>query len=486
MTFRPDTARLAETAQQLMEKYHLPGLALGAVIAGEPAWQEAWGWADIAAKVPLTPGHRQRIASISKTTLGLNIMALADEGHLSLDSRIGDLLPDITFHGPADDLALRHLLTHTGGIGEAPNAGDLGKVFDKLFGESDPDTPLAELYADGITIEVEPGTKWAYANHGYLLLGEIISRLEGVPLPESLQRRVFEPLGMRDTDLNDVPHPDLSRGYSQADTPADRRLLDLLGIQLESDEPEDEHNLPGKYVRTWGNGGAGGVQSTVPDMLTYASALLHGAGGIVRPETFAAMTSPHWQPDQRLNGWGLSFAVARPYGHRRFGHGGAAFGGWNSTLAVFPDLDAALVIHVNLWRNDYDSAIVPPLTQAFLGERDPEPPDVPIDQRIIDTAPGVYELASNTPLTDFRTRFTPGRVLVSAANGGLMIRGQRGPWSEGAPLTAADPAQPDLLLVKNGAATERVVVLFDGAEVSGLRFQALFDLHRNPAAQPWP
>ena len=485
MTFRPDTARLSETAQQLMEEHHLPGLALGAVIAGEPAWQDAWGWADIAAKEPMTPQHRQRIASITKTTLGLNIMALTDERRLSLDSRVRDLLPDITFHGHADSLAVRHLLSHTGGIGEAPNRDDLGQAFDKLFGEGDPDTPLAELYAGGITIEVEPGTKWAYAPHGYALLGEIISRLEGVPLPESLHRRVFNPLGMRNTDLNDVPHPDLSRGYSQADTPEARRMLDLFGVQLESDEPEDGHNLPGKYVRAWGNGGAGGVQSTVPDMLTYASALLHGANGIVRPETFAMMTSPQWQPDPRLNGWGLSFALQQPFGQRMFGHGGAMFGGWSSTLSVYPNLDAALVIHLNLWQADYDAAVLPLLTQAFLGEADPAPADAKIDQRIIDTAPGVYELASNSPLTDFRTRFMPGRVLVSAANGGLTIRSQRGPWSESVPLIAADPSQPDLLLVKKGAATERVVVLFDGDNVSGLRFQTLFDLRRNPEAQPW-
>ena len=485
MTFRPNTARLSETAQRLMEEHHLPGLALGAVIGGEPAWQGAWGWANIAAKEPMTPGHRQRIGSITKTTLGLNIMALADEGRISLDSRIRDLLPDFTFHGPADDLTVHRLLTHTGGIGEAPNRDDLSQAFDKLFGESDPDTPLAELYADGITIEVEPGTKWAYTNHGYVLLGEIISRLEGVPLPESLHRRVFNPLGMRNTDLNDVPHPNLSRGYSQADTPEARRMIDLFGIQLESDSPEDEHNLAGKYVRLWGNGGAGGVQSTVPDMLTYASALLHGANGIVRPETFAQMTSPQWQPDPRLDGWGFAFGVSRPYGHRRFGHGGTMFGGWNSTLSVFPDLDAALIIHVNLWSNDYNTVILPPLTQAFLGEPDPEPAYSTIDPRILDTAPGVYELASNTPLTDFRTRFVPGRVLVSAANGGLTIRGQRGPWSEGVPLIAADPAQPDLLLVTKGAATEKVVVLFEGDEVSGLRFQTLFELRRNPEAQPW-
>jgi CubicO group peptidase (beta-lactamase class C family) len=87
-------------------------------------------------------------------------------------------LPDITFHGPGDSLTVWHLLTHTGGIGEAPNRDDLKKPFDKLFYETDPAVPLAGLYTDGITIEVSPGSKWAYANHGFALLGEIVSRIE--------------------------------------------------------------------------------------------------------------------------------------------------------------------------------------------------------------------------------------------------------------------------------------------------------------------
>lgn len=483
--FRPDFARVGEKAQELMEAHYLPGLALGAVIDGEPAWGDAWGWADIAGKRPMAPELRQRIASITKTQIGLSIMALIEEGRFTLDTKVCELLPDIPLKGHGDSLAVRHLLTHTGGIGEAPNIEDITKVFDKLFGESEPGVPIAELYKDGITIEAEPGTKWAYANHGYTLLGEILERTEGIPLPEVLRQRVYEPLGMKDTDLNDQPHPDLSRGYTQAETPEAMDVIKLLGIQLESTDPEDGHNMPGKFVRVWGNAAAGGVQSTIPDMLRYAAALLRKSDGVVSPETFDQMTAPQYQQDPRLDAWGLSFMVQRPFGVRQFGHGGAAFGGWNSFLAVYPDLNAAFIIHLNMWREDFDNKVQMPLIQAFLGATDPALVEAPIDPQILETAPGVYELAGKFPLTDFRQRFNPGRVMIARDGDSLTLRGQRGAASGGVPLQPADASDPDLFWMM-GPAPSKVVLLRDAdGAVSGIRFQHLFQLVRNPELEPW-
>ncbi|MEX0683763.1 MAG: serine hydrolase domain-containing protein [Dehalococcoidia bacterium] len=483
--FRPDFARLSETAQRILAERHLPGLALGAVVAGEPAWQEAWGWADIAAQQPMTPQHRQRIASITKTMVGLCVMALVDEGRLSLDSRVQDILPDFTFHGPAEGLTVRHLLTHTGGIGETPNANDLAQPFAKLYGKHEPGTSLTDLYTDGLTIEVPPGTKWAYANHGFLLLGEIISRLEGVALPEAMHRRIYEPLGMNDSDTLDVPRPDISHGYHQAATPEARQLLDYFSVELESDVPVDGHNLAGKYPPAWGNAAAGGAQSTVPDMLRYAAALLRASDGIVRPETFAQMITPQWQPDPRLRGWGLSFESHRPFGQRMFGHGGAAMGGWNSFLAVFPDLDAALVIHTNLMTDGFETTTQRPLIQAFLGADNPKP-GANLDTQVLATAPGVYEAPDPGPLTNFRVKFGSGRVLIRQADGLLTLYSRRGPWKEGVPLLPGDTGEPDLLLINHGAIPQRLVVLRDGSgDVTGLRFTQLVDMHRNPELQPW-
>ena len=157
---------------------HLPGIGVGIVRGDEVLMAEGFGLADVIAGQPYTAEVRHRIGSITKTMVSLCVMALVDEGRLSLDDRIAGLLPDITLHGHGESLTVWHLLTHTGGIGEAPNESDIRTAFKKLFAETDPATPLAELYAEGITIEADPGTKWSYANHGFALLGEIVSRIE--------------------------------------------------------------------------------------------------------------------------------------------------------------------------------------------------------------------------------------------------------------------------------------------------------------------
>lgn len=471
-----------------MADFHLPGAGVAVVRGDEIVHAEGFGWADIAGKRPYTPEARHRVASVTKTMIALCVMSLVDEGKLSLDAKVTELLPDIELKGDgASSVTLWHLLTHTSGIGEAPNTSDIAKAFDKLFGESPPGVPLADLYDEGITVEAMPGTKWAYCNHGFALLGEIASRMDGLPLAEVMERRVFGPLGMESGDLLDQPHPDLTRGYTQAPTPEAWSLIRLLGIQLESETPEDGHNMPGKYVRVWGNGGAGAVQSTLLDMAKYASALLRSSRGVVRPETFAAMTSDQYRPDPRLPGWGLGFSVRDSGGHRHFGHGGAAFGGWNSYIACFPESDAALVFHVNVMSDEFDGVMVPRVIAAFVGSENGPLPDAAIGPLILESAPGVYQLTNPGPLTNFRAAFQCGRVQIAAADGEIVMHSQRGPWKNGAKLRLADAAQPDYYVIDKGGKVRQYMALLldDDGRVTGLRFPQIVDMERNPDAQPW-
>lgn len=470
----------------LREQFHLPGAGLGIVRGEEVLLAEGFGLADVVAARAYNERVRHRIGSITKTMLGLCVMALVDEGRLSLDSRIADLLPDIELKVHGDSLTVWHLMTHTGGIGEAPNVSDIRDAFSKLFAETDPATPLAELYDEGITIEAPPGTKWAYANHGFALLGEIVSRIEGGRLADIMMRRVFEPLRMRDSDLADQPHPDLSHGYSRVLSPQDRAYLDLVGVQLESEDSVDGYNLPGKFVRVWGNGGAGAVQSTVLDMLTYATALLRGSRGIVRPQTLTQMASDQWRPDKRLPGWGLSFAVRNAGGHRLFGHGGSVFGGWNSYLALFPDLDLGVVFHTNGWADNYDSALVPRVLAAVLGSEDAPLPEIAVDERILATAPGVYELPNPGPLTNFRPQYNCGRVQISAADGVLVMHSRRGAWTNGVRLLPVRPGEPDFFAIDGEGPRQHMAMITDATgAVTGLRFQQIVEMVRNPEEQPW-
>ena len=481
-----DSDRLREAVLLLVEDHALPGISIGVVEGDDLVYGEGFGSADIEHDQPMRPEMRQRIASITKTMVGLSAMALVDERRLSLASSVPELLPDIQFKGPADGLTVWHLLTHTGGIGEAPNPEDLARPFDKLFSVEPKLTPLAEAYDAGITIEVPPGTKWAYANHGYMMLGEIISRIEGADIQEVLHRRIFESLGMKDSDIRDEPHPGLSTGYHRAPGEDEAELLRRIGQEPAEEETVDGVNIRGKYTYVWDRP-AGAVQSTIPDMARYASALLRQSAGIVRPETFRAMVSDQWRPDKRLPGWGLGFAVRSYCGHAGFSHGGSAFGGWNSYLVAFPAEQRALLIHMNLMYDQFDTVLVPRIIQAFWGAPDFAPPEVRTDSRIRETAAGVYELTSPGPLTNFRTMTGAGRVMIEARDGGLALTSRRGPWKAGVPMVPASAAEPDLFALLTGEPQPPLIAVLrdDSGAVTGLRFPQLVDMYRNESIEPW-
>jgi hypothetical protein len=138
-----------------------------------------------------------------------------------------------------------------------------------------------------------------------------------------------------------------------------------------------------------------------------------------------------------------------------------------------------------MWREDFDNKVQSPLIKAFLGAPDVEAADHAIDPQVLETAPGVYELPGKYPLTDFRTRFNPGRVMITREGGALTLRSQRGAFASGVALAPADAADTDLLYAL-GPSPSKIVLLRDASgAVTGLRFQHLFELVKNPDVQPW-
>lgn len=481
-----DANRLRSTVSRLLEEHTLPGISVGVVEGQDLVFSEASGFADIEAAQPMTAAHRQRIASITKTMVALSAMALVDEGRLSLESRVPELLPDIQFKGPAAGLTVRHLLTHTGGIGEAPDASQLRDPFALLFGAAS--ATLAEGYAGGFTIETEPGVKWAYANHGYFMLGEIISRIEGAPLPEVVHRRVYGPLGMPNTDMLDRQHPDLSTGYHRAPGEDERALLIRAGRDVPEEPTVDGVNIRGEFVQEWGRGAAGGVQSTVPDMALYASALLKRGAGIVRPETFDRMVSRQWDPHPALQAWGLGFEVGSMFGRHCFGHGGLALGGWHSNLRVFPDEGLAVIVHTNVAFPEF-RMVVQRVVQTVLGAAAFVAPERAPDPAVLATAPGVYEAPNPGPLTNFRIMTGCGRLQVSSKDGGLVLHARRGEWKRGVPLVPEDGNTPGLFVLNTGGADPPRVAFAHSADgkVAGMHLSngTPWYVQRAEGVEPW-
>ena len=206
------------------------------------------------------------------------------------------------------------------------------------------------LYPKGIVVEATPGTKWAYANNGYALIGEIIIRAEKASLQDVMERRIFGPLGMRDTDVRDLPSDALTTPYHRPTNDDYREQFARAGIPVPDEPLIDGHNIRGEFRAEFNKGmlAAGAAQSTIPDMARYASALLRRGAGIVKPETFDSMIASHHEVDPRLVSWGLSFARTPRFGRTLIGHGGAFLGGWNTNLAFVPDENIAIIQHMNI------------------------------------------------------------------------------------------------------------------------------------------
>ena len=151
------------------------------------------GMADVAAGKPMPADAMMWIASMTKPVTAVGLMMLVDEGKLSVDDPVAKYIPEFagvkTPSGQPANLTIRHLMTHTSGLKEP--AGDVSKKA----------TKLADLIPSIVAqpTSFEPGSKWSYCQSGINTGGRIIEVVSGQPYPEFLQKRLFDPLGLKDT-----------------------------------------------------------------------------------------------------------------------------------------------------------------------------------------------------------------------------------------------------------------------------------------------
>ena len=467
--------RIRDAANAAIEKHRVPGISIGIVQGDDLVFCEAFGFADIETKTPMDATRRQCIASITKTMLGLCVVALVDEGRLRFEDRIIDLLPDVTFNGPAATMNVWHLLTHTGGIGEALTQKTLAATINPDADARRKAGDFASMHKDGVTVEYTPGTKWHYANHGYNLLGEIVQRAEKANLAEVFQRRIFGPLGMKDSDLLGTDHRELTTAYHRAPNEDTRFQLTRAGVEIKDEPTVDGLNIRGKFGGEFNKAAlaAGGAQSTIPDMAKYASALLRRGGAIVKPDTFGAMISPQYCPQPRLEHWGLAFSRVPLAGRVLIGHGGAYFGGWNSNLAVIPEENVAIVQHMNIMM-DNPSSVFHAIQRAVLNAPLTPYAERPTDAKVLEHAPGTYELTAGR-LTNFRPATRIGRMTVERDGDALKLTSRWGAWKHGVRLTPIDAYDTSSFAIQRDGEEPDIVTFTrspDGG-VTGLRCDTL-------------
>ena len=307
LTVDEAAAELAAFVERLAEADAFSGAVL-LERNGKVVYRAAFGPASRSFDVPNRVDTRFNLGSMNKMFTSVAVLQLVQQGKVALDEPIARYLPDGWL---ADEVAakiqVRHLLTHTSG---------LGSYFDRGFFQSS-----RELYRElvdykplieGETPQFEPGTRWRYSNTGMFLLGFVIEKASGENYFEYIRRHVYGPAGMSRSDSFDMdrPVPDLAIGYSK-------------------ENGEWRNNLFQHVIR---GGPAGGGFSTVDDLLAFARALREHR--LLDADHTSLALSP--KPELGSPDYGYGFQIDGEPGHRVVGHGGG-FPGISSNLDMFLD-----------------------------------------------------------------------------------------------------------------------------------------------------
>lgn len=202
---------LAQTADPVdtyihaeMNREKIPGLSLLVARDGKPVRAQGYGLANVELQVPVKPETIFQSGSVGKQFTATAVMMLVEEGKIKLDDPVTSYLKDAPTAW--NQVTIRELLSHTAGFTDYPKKFD----FRKDYTEAD----LLKI-VEAIPLAYPPGTKWDYANLGYLTLGIVIHQVTGKFYGDFLQERIFQPLGMSTTRIISEADiiPNRSAGY---------------------------------------------------------------------------------------------------------------------------------------------------------------------------------------------------------------------------------------------------------------------------------
>jgi D-alanyl-D-alanine carboxypeptidase len=318
-----------------------PGLEVAVIKDGKPVLVKGYGSANLEQRVPVSNDSVFRVGSVTKQFTAVALLLLAEEGKLALQDKLSKYYPNFPRAG---DITLDEMLHHTSGIfnyTSAPNFGVDGMIHRST------DEMVEFIGKLPKTQDFEPGTNWSYSNSAYFILGGVVEKASGESLAKFLQTRLFTPLGMTHSALDDETEivAGRARGYSGA------------GPGQFTNAPFISMSIPG---------GAGSVRSTASDLATWNAALY--GGKILKPASLAAMLTPGKLSDGENSGvamakmmaaagapaaaasakreYGYALFLSQDDGHRKIDHGGGIYG-FSASLSEFPDDKTTVVVLSN-------------------------------------------------------------------------------------------------------------------------------------------
>jgi D-alanyl-D-alanine carboxypeptidase len=277
----------------------------------------AHGFADLAARAPVTPDTLFEIGSISKSFTAIALLQLREAGRLDLHLPVRQYLP--WFHVPSKyaPITLHHLLSHTAGIIRGTDFTTEARCEVWALRQTEASTP--------------PGAHYHYSNVGYKALGLIPEEILGRSYGDIIQERILDPLGMSATEsvITHKARKRLAVGYEP----------------FYDDRPvSPDHTLaPATWLETATADGS--IASTGGDMAAYLRMLMNGGRGVFSEESFRLMTQRVTEPDDEVHGtfYGYGLNINQDDDHTCISHGGGMVGYYAHILA---DMEAGLGVVV--------------------------------------------------------------------------------------------------------------------------------------------
>lgn len=346
----PLSADFNSRIEKEMENWKIPGLAVAIVKDGEVFYAQGFGEKKLNSGEKVDTQTLFGIASVSKNITAAALGILVDEGKISWDSKIVDIIPWFSLSDPwvTQQVTVRDVLTHQVGVGRI-----LGNRLQFMSGHSRDDLIRKMRYHE---FEQPFRGSYVYSNMMYSVAGQVIEYVTGKTWDEFLKERIFNPLGMKSN-------------------------TSILSLTDDVNAAWPHQEIEGKVVpiqrRNWDNAGpAGGINASVEDVAKWLILQLGDAGEykgkrIVSARQMAEIHKPQvvrpsgGNPYGSQQTYGLGWNIFDYQGKRVLTHGGAT-DGFNTAAYLVPELELGVIVVGNNF-NQLGDAIAYTVMDSFIG-----------------------------------------------------------------------------------------------------------------------
>ena len=307
-----------------IENRGLPGVVVAVVADQELVWAKGFGHANVAAKTPMTPDTRFRMASHSKLFTATAIMQLREQGKVRLDDPVSQHLSWFRVKPAGDDdgpITVEQLLTHSSGLPREADAHWTTLDF--------PTADEVRALLANREAAFAPSVRWKYSNLAYTIAGSVVEQASGMSWADYVTRNIFQPLGMTSSSVD--------------------RDVEGLAVAYNRRMPDGTREvLP--FTDSRGMAAATGITSNAIDMAKFVSAQFRtgprGGNRILSTGSLREMHRVRSVENNWTSGTGIGFGVSRVNNRTYIGHGGG-YPGYTTQTLIDPETKVGVVVLTN-------------------------------------------------------------------------------------------------------------------------------------------